>query len=149
MGDAGVANGQIPFPWDPCLFPALNTLSGEKQDLLESVPVELGPRDHIETFCNSRGIELPRLFQVAWAIVLRTYTASECPLFGYVDGRTGSLLCSLDLSENEETASLAQKVVLWEDYAMENAERRLNSAVTWNNHDSTACSDQVRLESDM
>lgn len=150
MGDASVGDGRVPFLCDPCLFPALNTLSGEKQDLQESVPVELNPRDDIDTFCKSRGIELPQLLQVAWAIVLRVYTASEYALFRYAEGRNSSLLCSLDFSENQEdTSALAQKMAVWEDYQTDDAERRLNSAVTWNNHDPASRLHQVGSQSNM
>lgn len=131
MGDAGVG-GSMPFPSDSCLFPALNTLSDQSQDSVEYVPVNLEKKDQIRKFCDSRGIELLQLLQLTWAIVLRTYTGSKCPLFRYVDGQKIGLLCSLDLSEKHGTASLAKNVVFWEDAAMGHAQRFVNSAITWN-----------------
>lgn len=130
MGDASV-DDCMPLPSDPCLFPVLNTFSGQSQDSVKYVRVGL-EKNQIRKFCDSWDIELPQLLQLTWVIVLRTYTGSKCPLFRYVDSQQIGLLCSLDLSEKQRTASLAKNIVFWEDAAMGLAQCFVNTAVTWN-----------------
>ena len=132
MGDAGVA-GPVPFPSDSCLFPPLNTKCTQCQDIAEEyVPMNLEEKYQIQKFCDLQGIELPQLFQLTWAIVLRTYTGSKSPLFRYVDGQNNGLLCFLHLSEKHGTAFLAKNFDFWEDTALGNARHSVNSAITWN-----------------
>ncbi|KAI9368043.1 hypothetical protein BJX61DRAFT_546918 [Aspergillus egyptiacus] len=131
MGDAGVV-GPVPFASDSCLFPALNTKPTLCQEIAEEdVPIDSGQKYQIQRFCDLQGIELPRLFQVTWAIVLRTYTGSKSPSFRYVDGQKNGLL-RLHLSEKHGTASLAKSFDFWEDTALGNAQHSVNSAMIWN-----------------
>ena len=132
MGDAGVA-GLVPFPSDSCLFPALDTTDTQSHDVAEEyLPIDLEKKDQFRRFCDSQGIELIQLLQLTWAIVLRTYTGSKSPMFKYVDGQNSGLLCSLNLSEKDETASLARNFDFWEDAALGNAQHSVNSAIIWN-----------------
>ena len=143
MGDAGVA-GSVPLLNDSCLFPALNAKSTQAQDVAEEyVPIDIGEKDQIRKFCDWQGIELPQLFQLTWAIVLRTYTGSKSPLFRYVDGHNNGLLCSLHLSEKHGTAFLAKDFEFWEYDALDHAQHSVNSAVTWN-ISNKSYSEQVR-----
>jgi non-ribosomal peptide synthase protein (TIGR01720 family) len=77
----------------PCLFPALGSdeNNGRKQLRSTTVSFEAGSRLH--GFCQRHEVTLSNLFQVAWGLVLRSYTGSDSVCFGYLNsGRDAALL---------------------------------------------------------
>ncbi|GAQ02833.1 nonribosomal peptide synthetase 12 [Aspergillus lentulus] len=73
----------------PCLVPSLQGHDGSN-DLPQSVStirsftMELGPTEALDTFCEVHELALTVLFHVAWALVVKQYTASEDVCFGYI-----------------------------------------------------------------
>ncbi|KAL4916012.1 hypothetical protein BDW62DRAFT_203163 [Aspergillus aurantiobrunneus] len=143
MGD----NGAVPFPGEPCFFPILNTVSGESRYLVESVPVDLHFQAKIQECHESQELEVPQLLQTSWAVVLSAYTRSTYPSFSYADDQNGSLLCALDLSEKQETSSLADRLAVYEDSTVKDAKGWVNTAVTWNSG-TAGCSNQILVSLD-
>ncbi|KAL4931018.1 nonribosomal peptide synthetase fmqA [Aspergillus undulatus] len=138
----------VPFPGELCFFPILNAVSGEKRELVESVPVNLDFQTKIQTCREAQGLEIPQLLQASWAVMLSAYTRSKYPSFSYADDQNGRLLCSVDLSENREMSSLADRLAVYEDSTVEDAKGWVNSAVTWNSPGTAGCLNQTLVSLD-
>jgi non-ribosomal peptide synthase protein (TIGR01720 family) len=71
----------------PCLIPtqeagdARTTVNKE----LRSTTISLGTGTHLHEFCQRHEVTLSNLFQVAWGLVLQTYTGSDAACFGYLN----------------------------------------------------------------
>ncbi|TVY84950.1 Nonribosomal peptide synthetase [Lachnellula suecica] len=99
----------------PCMFPDLARFERPRVERSVgnlAVDIDISP-ETLKTFCEKLNITPLSLFQVAWGIVLKSYTESTRVCFGYlsagrdvalpgVDGGVGPflamLVCSLDLS---------------------------------------------------
>ncbi|KAH6623991.1 hypothetical protein B0J18DRAFT_409502 [Chaetomium sp. MPI-SDFR-AT-0129] len=74
---------------EPCLFPVLS--AGQQQEKDENNKESLGAHmltlenpSQIQAYCRSSGVTLSTLLQLAWALVVRSYTGSDEVLFGYL-----------------------------------------------------------------
>ncbi|CAG7990257.1 unnamed protein product [Penicillium salamii] len=71
----------------PCLFPTRETddirLRHDKE--LRSVCISLDAGARVLEFCQHHEVTLSNLFQVAWGLVLRSYTGSDTVCFGYLN----------------------------------------------------------------
>lgn len=70
---------------EPCLFPKL--IEGQPPSTgnqLQSFSVELDAPSELRSFCETFGFTLSGLFQLAWALVLRSYTGLDTVCFGYI-----------------------------------------------------------------
>ncbi|KAJ5414528.1 hypothetical protein N7509_001155 [Penicillium cosmopolitanum] len=67
----------------PCIFPSLVSAVDQQSTLL-SVPLNFDYGDRIQSVCNGLGITVFNLLQVAWGLVLRAYTGSDCVCFAYL-----------------------------------------------------------------
>lgn len=68
----------------PCQLPLLSSASQVKHSEHHSLPVRLGDISSLRRFCADRSITLANLFQVAWGLVLKSYTSSNDICFGYL-----------------------------------------------------------------
>jgi hypothetical protein len=72
----------------PCLLPSLqdhdNNDPSQSASTVRSFITELGPTEALDTFCEAHELALTVLFHVAWALVVKQYTASEDVCFGYI-----------------------------------------------------------------
>ncbi|OTA60883.1 lysergyl peptide synthetase subunit 1 [Hypoxylon sp. EC38] len=69
----------------PCLFPSLK--DADSQDVVKSFDaftLTLGTTAHLTQFCEKHRLALTSVFHVAWAIVVRRYTAMSEVCFGYM-----------------------------------------------------------------
>jgi hypothetical protein len=66
---------------EPCQFPTQNDgVDGQNQ--LEQLPVNVETLK-LQEFCKVQEVSLINIFQLAWAMVLRSYARSESVSFGY------------------------------------------------------------------
>ncbi|KAK3360589.1 non-ribosomal peptide synthetase [Lasiosphaeria hispida] len=106
---------------EPCLFPALTDGVENAEPSLGSRIIHLEDVAKINDFCANLGITLSTLFQLAWALVVRTYTGSDEVLFGYlssgrdipvpqIESAVGAfinmLVCRLDIPAEAEVGDL-------------------------------------------
>jgi amino acid adenylation domain-containing protein/non-ribosomal peptide synthase protein (TIGR01720 family) len=70
---------------EPCLFPSL-VEEGRREKSLGSEILILKDNQNVQMqeFCKDMGITMSTLFQLVWALVLRSYTGSDEICFGYV-----------------------------------------------------------------
>lgn len=68
---------------EPCLFPSL-VEEGRREKSLGSEILVLPDNSQMQKFCKNMGITMSALFQLVWALVLRSYTGSDEICFGYV-----------------------------------------------------------------
>lgn len=69
----------------PCLFPKLtDELPPSNENELQVTPVELEAPSELHNFCETFGFTISNLFQLAWALVLRSYTGLDTVCFGYI-----------------------------------------------------------------
>ncbi|KAH8665645.1 hypothetical protein BGZ61DRAFT_401297, partial [Ilyonectria robusta] len=72
----------------PCHLPVLDDGVVQDGSLQVTQAKSLPSLDSLNAFCQSRNITLPTVFKLAWSLVLRAYTGSDNPCFGYlVSGR--------------------------------------------------------------
>lgn len=99
----------------PCYFPALRQGTTARRELLsQSVALHASGRE-IQDFCQSAGVTVAILFQVAWGMLLRCFADTDDVCFGYlaagrdvpvagVDDAVGPfinlLACRLDLNSS-------------------------------------------------
>jgi amino acid adenylation domain-containing protein/non-ribosomal peptide synthase protein (TIGR01720 family) len=70
----------------PCIFPSLGIkVQGREQLTLKLVPFSFDIGRRLQSFCQHHGITISNLLQVAWGLLLRTYTGSESVCFGYLN----------------------------------------------------------------
>ncbi|KAK2877809.1 NRPS [Arthroderma sp. PD_2] len=73
----------------PCIFPQINntrsssSVGGNKREL-RCVELEIDDASTIYRFCRQYGFTISNILQVAWALILQCYTASEFACFAYV-----------------------------------------------------------------
>ncbi|KAK6815196.1 hypothetical protein RU639_008655 [Aspergillus parasiticus] len=96
------------FPTSKELGP-LEPLSSEVQ----CVEIKLDPALKIQDFCDCHTVSTSALFQVAWGVVLRSYTASNNISFGYFTtgdvGHKGEQVCMIDMAKNTSLLELLQQ----------------------------------------
>jgi amino acid adenylation domain-containing protein/non-ribosomal peptide synthase protein (TIGR01720 family) len=69
-----------------CIFPSLATGNrGTEPSTLKLLPFNTRIARHLQCFCQHQGITVSSLLQVAWGIVLGSYTGSESVCFGYLN----------------------------------------------------------------
>lgn len=113
---------------EPCQFPTLldGDMSVSPESELMSKQVNLSSLTHdISDFCRRHEITLFHLFQVSWAIVLRTYLNKDDVCFGYtasgrdtpidsVESITGAfvstMLCRVQFDQSQSVSSLLKEV---------------------------------------
>ncbi|KAI9848835.1 MAG: NRPS [Sclerophora amabilis] len=110
----------------PCQFPPLTDGIDEVAQL-RSAKVELTDASKLHEFCQEHGVTLANIFQIAWGLVLRTYTGLDQVCFGYlasgrdalvsgIDDAVGAfinmLVCRLDMTEmaNISVLQVVEKV---------------------------------------
>ncbi|KAH6970594.1 hypothetical protein BKA56DRAFT_661273 [Ilyonectria sp. MPI-CAGE-AT-0026] len=72
----------------PCHLPILDDGVVQDGSLQVTQAKSLPSLDTLNAFCKSHNITLPTVFKLAWSLVLRAYTGSDNPCFGYlVSGR--------------------------------------------------------------
>ncbi|KAG9244842.1 hypothetical protein BJ878DRAFT_440567 [Calycina marina] len=69
----------------PCHFPTLVDTTEASRELLVSQIKTTVPISSLMQFCRSNGTSLSALFQLIWALVLRTYTGSDDVCFGFIN----------------------------------------------------------------
>ena len=71
----------------PCLLPTRETDDTRTQldKELRSATISLGAGAHLHEFCQRHEVTMSNLFQVAWGLVLQTYTESDEACFGYLN----------------------------------------------------------------
>lgn len=106
---------------EPCYFPALS--NGLCQEV-ESIQVELDvPSEALFAFCQEHSLTASNLFQIAWALVLRSFTGLDQVCFGYLtSGRDAPvegiqeavgaicnmMVCRLDVNRNSSIKQLLE-----------------------------------------
>ncbi|KAL1864819.1 hypothetical protein VTK73DRAFT_5631 [Phialemonium thermophilum] len=74
-----------------CMFPYLTSLPHHRQRSYSSVALET-PREDLVVFSRSCGVSVGAVVQLAWALVLRLFSGTDTPCFGYLtEGRTDSV----------------------------------------------------------
>ena len=68
---------------EPCRFPTLNDGSKDTRDL-RSLDQKLTHASELQPFCTRNGVTLSNVLQLAWALVLQSYTGSNDVCFGYL-----------------------------------------------------------------
>ncbi|WYZ36349.1 hypothetical protein EsH8_XIII_000001, partial [Colletotrichum jinshuiense] len=69
---------------EPCSLPNLSDI-GSSENSLVTIDVDFQiPVKSIIDFCTAHEVTISNFFQVAWALLLRTYTGTEDILFGYL-----------------------------------------------------------------
>ena len=107
-----------------CNFPKL--ASSEDDQDLRTIDVNFETSySSMQSFCSTRGMTLSNVFQVAWALVLRSFVGSDQITFGYltsgrdvpvidVENAVGvfinMLVCCMDLSASISVQSALEKV---------------------------------------
>jgi amino acid adenylation domain-containing protein len=153
MGDASTEDRRTAIPFEPCQFPGLKSAVDE-QGSSGWVPVQFISDEKLQRVYSAHGVEPQELLQVSWGILLRAYTASDYPAFRYFKGDMtqpatrddhdhDGLICSLDLSENDEPRRLVDKMRFWDGSWLEDAATQLNTALSWNRR--TECSSQLHV----
>ena len=67
---------------EPCLLPSSNTSTKHRRMEAAVAKLEIGA--DLRKLCQSLGLTLSNVFQLAWALVLRAYTGSDDVCFGYL-----------------------------------------------------------------
>lgn len=80
---------------ESCLFPTLIDGSGAKET--QRINIAAPDFASIQTFCQARELRLSTIFQTAWGLVLRSYTATDEVSFGFKTDSTQLLPCTLTL----------------------------------------------------
>ncbi|KAE8151712.1 acetyl-CoA synthetase-like protein [Aspergillus avenaceus] len=118
-----------------CPFPRINDNgSTDGREVYAVVPVSIEQPEIALSFCKGHAIKPSQLAQACWAVVLRTYTASEYAAFGYVDGTTNAdtrLVCSFDLSDRNCTVLEAIQNAKYMD-ATQMGKGNWNTGILWN-----------------
>ncbi|KAF5027126.1 hypothetical protein F66182_752 [Fusarium sp. NRRL 66182] len=89
----------------PCHLPILNDGVVQDGSLRVTQAKSLPSLDSLNAFCQPRNITLPTMFKLAWSLVLRAYTGSDSPCFGYlVSGRD-------DLDDDDSRCSIKENAI--------------------------------------
>ncbi|CAG9954856.1 unnamed protein product [Clonostachys rosea f. rosea IK726] len=68
---------------EPCYFPTLNDGVTEPK-VLRALEQDISHALELQAFCTDNGITLSNVLQLAWALVLQTYTGMDDVCFGYL-----------------------------------------------------------------
>ncbi|KAH8426366.1 uncharacterized protein LDX57_004104 [Aspergillus melleus] len=69
----------------PCIFPSLDVSVQRPPKLMPQIlPFNFEIGQELHAFCQQNGMTASSFLQVAWGLVLRTYTGSESVCFGYL-----------------------------------------------------------------
>jgi hypothetical protein len=68
---------------EPCYFPTLNDGVAEPK-VLRALEQDISHALELQAFCTDNGITLSNVLQLAWALVLQTYTGMDDVCFGYL-----------------------------------------------------------------
>ncbi|KAE8337124.1 hypothetical protein BDV24DRAFT_167665 [Aspergillus arachidicola] len=109
----------------PCKFPAFNDQRDEVTNSLRSLSLDLSLDVlKLQEFNESNELTLSNIFQVAWGLVLQSYTVSDTVCFGYLaSGRDvplgrmedavgpfiNMLVCRMDLVKNTSLMRMLEK----------------------------------------
>ncbi|KAH8701118.1 putative nonribosomal peptide synthase [Talaromyces proteolyticus] len=105
---------------EPCFFPSLvEDNKGEKA--LGSEILILPDNEKIGAFCREMGITMSALFQLSWALLLRTYTGSDEVCFGYVASGRDIPVENIQDAVGAFINMLVYKIVLKKDMSLQKA----------------------------
>ena len=140
-----------PLCLEKCIFPVINTSFDGSKASEKLTPVHLESPDKLIQFCQHNHVTFSEIFQVAWCVLLRCYTGSDCPTFLLLENGSASGLCrdscrsslrSLDLSRNLEVEHLLRAFGSFNvSESRKTADMWVNSAITWNK--TVHCSESV------
>ncbi|KAJ5379175.1 hypothetical protein N7509_012294 [Penicillium cosmopolitanum] len=68
----------------PCLFPVLTDGQTPQEKALRAIPVNFGSLPRLQSVCEKKGITLANVFNAAWGLTLRYFTASDDVSFSYM-----------------------------------------------------------------
>lgn len=112
---------------EQCLFPVLNDGIILPPNETQSCQVSAPSVENLLDFCTQHDLQLSTVFQAAWGLVLRSYTAREDIILGYQDGlqetipchfslaRESSLLHALNSIETSYTHDATHRVLQYEE----------------------------------
>jgi amino acid adenylation domain-containing protein len=71
---------------EPCFFPVLSVSESVESEAehLQEIAVVLDDVSHLFQFCETEGVTLFNVIQLAWAVVLQCYTGNDAVVFGYL-----------------------------------------------------------------
>jgi amino acid adenylation domain-containing protein/non-ribosomal peptide synthase protein (TIGR01720 family) len=70
---------------EPCLFPSSDSIEPQVAvEPLRDIEIFLDDAPRLRQFCDTEGVTLFNVIQLAWAIVLQCYTGNNAPVFGYL-----------------------------------------------------------------
>lgn len=70
---------------EPCLFPFSDSVEPQAAvEPLQDIEIVLDDASRLRQFCETEGVTLFNVIQLAWAIVLQCYTGNDAPVFGYL-----------------------------------------------------------------
>jgi non-ribosomal peptide synthase protein (TIGR01720 family) len=110
---------------EPCLFPKLHGYSDANISHWGRMNLDCPAAPELHAFCKAHGLTVANILQMAWALVLRSYTSSDKVCFGYLTmGRdvpvTGiedaigpfinMMVCSLSFREDMLAVEMAQQI---------------------------------------
>ncbi|KAJ8206638.1 hypothetical protein LV159_008937, partial [Aspergillus fumigatus] len=110
---------------EPCLFPKLHGHSDANISHWGRTNLDCPAAPELHAFCKAHGLTVANILQMAWALVLRSYTSSDKVCFGYLTmGRdapvTGiedaigpfinMMVCSLSFREDMLAVEMAQQI---------------------------------------
>ncbi|OQD71346.1 hypothetical protein PENPOL_c001G09802 [Penicillium polonicum] len=142
-----------PLCLEKCIFPVINTSFDGSKASEKLTPVHLESPDKLIRFCQRNHVTFSEIFQVAWCVLLRCYTGSDCPTFLLLENGSASGLCrdscrsslrSLDLSRNLEVEHLLRAFGSFNvSESRKTADMWVNSAITWNK--TVHCSESMKV----
>jgi amino acid adenylation domain-containing protein/non-ribosomal peptide synthase protein (TIGR01720 family) len=110
---------------EPCMVPNVSSDTKERGTGVKYVFQTIPSLIELRAFCDSHGVTMFNLVQLAWGLVLKAYTGIEAPCFGYlVTGRNvpvanvehivgpfiNMVVCKIDLEGNRPIVETAQSV---------------------------------------
>jgi amino acid adenylation domain-containing protein len=70
---------------EPCFFPVSDSIEPQAAvEPLQDIKVVVDDASRLRQFCETEGVTLFNVIQLAWAMVLQCYTGSVAPVFGYL-----------------------------------------------------------------
>jgi len=70
---------------EPCLFPLSDSIEPQTAERpLQNIEIVLDDSSGLRHFCETEGVTLFNVIQLAWAIALQCYTGNNAPVFGYL-----------------------------------------------------------------
>ena len=109
---------------EPCYFPKLTDgVTSERE--LRTFEITLPEASKLQRYCSQRDLTLSNALQLAWALVLRTYTGKDSVCFGYlssgrdapVDGIQNAiglfvsmLVCRMEITDDTEISKALKQI---------------------------------------